>query len=114
MVLENPRYKILRLRKMRLRVRIASFDDRIGFIDEDAASFKRGDIVAIRDLSSFARAGKRLSAWRTRVTPHDLVLLRPAEGWPKDVDFLVEPYRDVIPRFRFLEGGQKPDLPNAA
>ena len=107
MELENTVYKTFRLRKMKLKVRLASFDNRIGFIDEDAASFKRGDIICAKDKSNLARAGKRVAAWRTRLTPFDLVLLRPAEGWSQGSDFVVDPYRGMIPQFDVFPGGDE-------
>ena len=71
------------------------------------SSFHEGDVVCARRPVSIKRASRKVASWRTRVTPMDLVLLRPAGGWSEASHGAGEPV--VTPYTQLMDQGLQPD-----
>ena len=71
------------------------------------SSFVEGDVVCARRPVSILRASNRVASWRTRVTPQDLVVLQPAEGWSSVGQGASEP--NDSPYTQLLDSVQRPD-----
>ena len=63
---------------------------------KDGADFKQGDLVSAKRPMPLRKAARRVTSWRSKVSPADLYLIKPAEGWPEEMGELASPYAEIL------------------
>ena len=102
-------YRLIRGKKAEFVSRFSPESPQVWRVVRDGSAMKKGDVVCSKRPMALEEAAERLACWRTKVGPHELVLLRPAPGSGLGTGTPVDPYAGLLPFLVPLGGSKSPD-----
>jgi len=91
-------YRLIRGKKAEFVSRFSPESPQVWRVVRDGSAMKKGDVVCSMRPMALEAAAERLACWRTKVGPHELVLLRPAPGSEIGTGTpIVAPYAELLP-----------------
>jgi hypothetical protein len=102
-------FRLIRGKKVEFVSRFSPGSSQVWRVVRDGSAMKKGDVVCSRRPMPLEEAAERIACWRTKVGPHELVLLRPAPGSGEPTGNPVAPYAALLPFFRPVDIPGRPD-----
>jgi hypothetical protein len=102
-------YRLIRGKKAEFVSRLSPESPLVWRVVRDGSAMKKGDVVCSKRPMPIEEAADRLACWRTKVGPHELVLLGTAPGHEVGCGEPVAPYAQLLPFLRLRVGGRRPD-----
>jgi len=102
-------FRLIRGKKAEFVSRFSPQSSQVWRVVRDGSAMKKGDVVCSRRPMALEEAAERVACWRTKVGPHELVLLKPVEGGGAGAGDPVAPYADLLPFVRPLDPVRRPD-----
>ena len=102
-------FRLIRGKKAEFVSRFSPQSSQVWRVVRDGSAMKEGDVVCSRRPMALEEAAERLACWRTKVGPHELVLLKPVKGSEVGVGELEAPYAGLLPFVRPVDPFEGPD-----
>jgi hypothetical protein len=103
-------FRLIRGKKAEFVSRLSPESSQVWRVVRNGSAMKKGDVVCSKRPMALEEAAERVACWRTKVGPHELVLLKPVEGGGEmGAGDPVAPYADLLPFVRPLGPVGRPD-----
>ena|SRR5579872_7446783 len=102
-------FRLIRGKKAEFVSRFSPESSQVWRVVRDGSAMKKGDVVCSKRPMPLEEAAQRLACWRTKVGPHELVLLRPAPGNEVGTGTPVAPYAELLAFLHRLSESKRPD-----
>jgi hypothetical protein len=101
-------FRLIRGKKAEFVSRFSPQSSQVWRVVRDGSAMKEGDVVCSKRPMPLEEAAERVACWRTKVGPHELVLLKPRKGGELGDGEPVAPYADLLPFLRPVGAGGRP------
>jgi hypothetical protein len=105
----EPVFRLIRGLKKEFVSRFSPESSQVWRVVRDGSAMKEGDVVCSRRPMPVEEAAERVACWRTKVGPHELVLLRPAPGHEIGEGDPIAPYANLLPLLHPVGVSGRPD-----
>ena len=102
-------FRLIRGQKAEFVSRLSPDSPQVWRVVRNGSAMKKGDVVCSKRPMALEEAAERVACWRTKVGPHELVLLRPAPGGGESYGDPVAPYAELLPFLRPVGVSGRPD-----
>ena len=102
-------FRLIRGKKAEFVSRLSPDSPQVWRVVRNGSAMKKGDVVCSKRPMALEEAAERVACWRTKVGPHELVLLRPTPGHEIGKGETVEPYAELLPFLRPVGVPRRPD-----
>lgn len=90
-------FRLIRGKKAEFVSRFSPSSSQVWRVVRDGSAMKKGDVVCSKRPMPLEEASERIACWRTKVGPHELVLLQPVQGSEIGDGELEAPYAELLP-----------------